>query len=165
MLKNETVKVISIIAFVLCGIFLFIDEAISMIIFGGIFFGLSLLSITFLIHITKNGLRSEGTLKKIQYDSDGDPYPIVEFTTADGKSIQGEPFVHTSGHFGGIQLKKTSTHKPISILYSPKDPSKFVIGTKQDFDYFAFLIFGLIGLAFIVLGFCDVFGVIDWFNS
>lgn len=165
MLKNDTVKVISIIALVLCGIFLFIDEAVSMIIFGGLLFGLSVLSITFLRYITKNGLRSEGVLKKIQYDSDGAPYPIVEFTTAEGETIQGGPFIHTSAHFGGIQLKKTSAHKPISILYSPKDPSQFVIGTKQDFDYFAFLFFGLIGLAFIVLGFCDMFGVIDWFNA
>jgi hypothetical protein len=48
----------------------------------------------------------------------------------------------------------------IPIIYIPNDPEKFIIKSEKNFNYFTLILFTIVGLIFLLIGFAQLFNFI-----
>ncbi len=122
-----------------------------MLILGAIFFCMGTQSIFFLKKIKKKGVSCTGKIISYESDSEGYKTPIVEFTPFEGTLIAEKPIIYGSTDLSKIRSYKKMIETEVSILYDPDDPKKFILTNENGFNYFMVILFGLLGLGFIVL--------------
>lgn len=142
------------------GLCMFIKPALCFLILGIFFSYMGFAAVIFLNKIKKTGIDCSGTIIEYQSDSNGYKTPIIQFTTITGVSVEEKPFVYASTDLSRIRTYSNSISQSIPILYDPTNPKKFVIKNEEDFNYFAFILFILIGLFFVGLSFSWLFGYI-----
>lgn len=119
---------------------------ISFLMLGTLILFYAIYSLSFLIHINKNGIENYG--KIVSYESDGKRYktPVIEFQTTEGKNFIGKPSLHTSSDLDKFQSYQNNINKTIKIIYIKKNPEKFIL--KDNSNYFGLILLIIVGLLF-----------------
>ena len=149
------------IAFVIVfGISMFIKPTLCVFMLGGLAFYFGVASIIFLKNIQKKGIECMGNILEYQSDNDGYKTPLIEFTTLRGELIKEQPFVYASTDLSKIRSYKSMINQPVSILYDPDNPKKFVLTNEKEFNYLVLTICILVGSIFIALSIGSFLGYI-----
>lgn len=130
---------------------------------GGLLIFVSIHAILFLKKIKLVGEPSQGDLIDFEIDHDGDRIPIIRFKTTDGSTIEGKPYVFTSAFFASFKLNRPKKHVPLSILYLPESPNRFIINKRNSFDFSVLIFFMIAGFAFSILGTLELTDTISIF--
>jgi hypothetical protein len=130
---------------------------------GSLVVYLGIKAIVFLKKIQKKGIACTGRILEYQSDNDGHKTPFIEFTTLTGELIKEQPSVYATTDLSIIRSYKNMINQPVSVLYDPDDPKKFVLSSEEDFSYFAILLVILAGSLFVVLSICSMLGYIKIF--
>lgn len=95
--------------------------------------------------LKKNGITVIGKIVKIQEKDDESImyYPIVEFKTLDGITIEGK--------LDGRSHNRYKKMQEVKVYYDSEDPYNFVIGVKYEHK-FQIILFIAIGFCFLVFG-------------
>lgn len=157
----NNIKKYSIAIVLVFGLCMFIKPALCFLILGIFFSYMGFAAVIFLNKIKKKGIEWSGTIIEYQSDSKGYNTPIIQFTTIKGVIVKEKPYVYATTDLSRIRTYSDSINQSIPILYDPNDPIKFVIKNEEGFNYFAFILFILIGLFFVGLSFSWLFGYIN----
>ncbi len=151
-----------ILILIIFGLSMFIKPIVCSLIVGllATYFGIE--SIYFLKSIQKNGIEYTGNIIKYESDSDGHKTPLIEFTTPSGEYVKEQPYIYASSDLSIIRTYKKFVDQPVSILYDPVDPKKFVITSEKEFNYMVLFIVLLAGLFFVGLFFSVILGYIKF---
>lgn len=129
---------------------MFIKPALCFLIGGTLVAYIGFTAIRFLRSIKQRGIESQGTIIRFEPDNDGHKSPFITFTTVSGEEISGKPFVYASTDLSIIRTYKNSIDQPVSVLYDPEHPERFVLKNEEGFNYFVFVILLLAGMAFML---------------
>ncbi len=150
------------IIFVLLFIILaFIKPSICFLILGLVFLIFSIESYKFNKYIYLKGIKCSAKILTYESDYEGYKTPIVEFKIPSGEIISEKPYFYASTDLSKIRTYKNMINQPVSILYDPKNPKRFVIQSEEDFSYITLMFCFLVSIASIIIAFCDLFGVIN----
>ena len=147
--------------FILFVFFMFYKPVICFIILGSLISIMSVYYWNFLSDIHKNGIESVGKILSYESDSDGYKTPTIQFTSKNGIQVRKKPYYYASTDLSIIRTYKKNIDKPIDILYDQKNPEKFVIGKERNFNSFSLIFMTLVGLTFLTVGICSIFGIIN----
>ncbi|KFF06123.1 DUF3592 domain-containing protein [Flavobacterium reichenbachii] len=126
----------------------------SLILYHGIHY------LEFLNSITKNGIESLG--KIVSHESDeGYKIPIIEFKTLEEKLITGKPYYYASTDASFFRSYKNDINKNIKILYSSKNPERFVVKAEKSFNYGTLIFSVIIGAAFTSMAIAQLLGYVN----
>jgi hypothetical protein len=150
------------IIFVLLFIILaFIKPSICFLSLGLVFLIFSIESYKFNKYIYLKGIKCSAKILTYESDYEGYKTPIVEFKIPSGEIISEKPYFYASTDLSKIRTYKNMINQPVSILYDPKNPKRFVIQSEEDFSYITLMFCFLVSIASIIIAFCDLFGVIN----
>lgn len=141
---------------------MFIEPSFCLFILGGLFVFICIEGVLFLNRIQLVGIRRQGKIIGFESDHDGYNTPIIEFETLEGEIIEDKPYVSISTSLSRFRSYKNKIQKPVPILYMPNSPKKFVIESNEGYYYTALIFFGLIGTVLIVLGVCELMGIVNF---
>ncbi|MES2800619.1 MAG: DUF3592 domain-containing protein [Bacteroidota bacterium] len=153
--------------FVIIGIFavfMFIEQAICLLILGSLFLFLPIGAILFLKNLENYGLESRGIILEYKSDYEGYKTPIIEFYTTKNELIKDKPYVYGSTTLSGLRLYKKNINSTVIVCYDPNNPEKFVIKEDNTFNYFIFLIFAILGIGVTSLSILELIGVTNLFK-
>ena len=158
----ELIKKYWIVIVIAFGLAMFIKPAACFLILGLLVFYVGISAVKFLRNIKKVGIECTGSILEYQADSDGYKTPVVEFTTLAGEYVKEKPFVYASTDLSKIRNYRSMRDENIAVLYDPADPKKFVLVQEQGFNYLTFIVFVIIGTAFVGLSICGLLGYIKF---
>lgn len=151
-----------IVFFIAFGVSMVAKPVVCVLMIGMLFLWISLTAIIVLNKIQHHGIRSTGKILSVETDSDGDPVPVVRFTTRDGQVITEKPLVRVETNLNGLRLSpNTPVDVEVPILYHPADPTQFILEDKKSVGYMMFGIFALIGATAVVASIGNMLGYID----
>ncbi|KUF40891.1 hypothetical protein [Myroides marinus] len=114
----------------------------------------------FLRNISKYGKEDTGKIVSYQKGNKGYKVPLIEFEI-NGTVIVKTPYFYASTDLSKLMTYSDDINKSIGIIYDPKDFEKFVIKSKSGFNNLVLLLFGMVGLLFIVIGLAQLLNVIN----
>ena len=99
----------------------------------------------------KNGVKTLG--KIIQYETDDEGYktPIIQYLTITGEELTGKPSIYSATDASKLRSYSGKILKKTTIIYDLSNPKEYIIESESSFNIIFSIIFGLIGLTFIVL--------------
>lgn len=123
-----------------------------------LYFGIS--TKKFLRAIKRNGIECAGTILEFTSDSDGYKTPSIEFTTNSGEHITGQPSFYTTSDLSKLRSYENLLYQPVSVMYDPNDPKKFILTDHKDIENLVLAICILFGGVFIGVAVCSLSGYI-----
>jgi hypothetical protein len=156
----ELIKKYWIVVFVTFVICMFVKPAVCFLILGGVISYTGFAVASFLKKIERSGVDCTGNIVEYDSNSDGLIMPLIEFTTMTGEFVKEKPFVYASTELIKMRTNNKFIDQPVSILYDPDDPKKFILKNEEGFNYRVFKIFIIGGLFFIGLGIIWLLGYI-----
>jgi hypothetical protein len=148
--------------FIAFGVFMVAKPVVCLLMIGLLFLWISLTAIIVLNKIQQHGIRSTGKILSFETDSDGDPIPVVRFTTREGQVITEKPLVRAQTSLNGLNSSPgTPVDVEVPILYHPADPTQFILENKKSVSYVMFAIFALVGATAVVASIGSLLGYID----
>jgi hypothetical protein len=99
--------------------------------------------------------------KAYQSDNEGYKTPVIEFSTTSGEEITEKPLFYVSSDLSKIRSYKDKFDQPVSVLYDPDNPKKFILISERKLSYLFLTVLFIFGLVFIVVSIGSFFGFID----
>ena len=140
----------------------FINPAICFLILGSLFVYIGIVALLFLKKIGETGVKVRGRILAYQASNRGYKSPVIEFTPTGGETVTAKPFVYASTDLSKVRSYSKTIDTEVTVLYDPKDPTKFVLAGEQSFNYIVLTIVTLAGLFFVILGICIFLGYIKF---
>lgn len=150
-----------LIIVVLFVFFMFYKPIFCFLIIGTLVFYYGINSLTFLNYIKKNGIESLGEILSYEPDEDGYKTPIIEFKTLKGERIKQKPYYYASTDLSIFRTYKNNINKKITVIYTEKNPEKFVIKTEKDFNIGSIIFMLIVGLIFLGLSIGNLLGFLN----
>jgi hypothetical protein len=113
----------------------------------------------FLNNVNKNGKEGNGKILSYEIEDEGYKSPLVEFEI-NGKKIIKKPYYYSSTDLSKFKTYRNNIDMSIPIIYIPNDPEKFIIKSEKNFNYFTLILFTIVGLIFLLIGFAQLFNFI-----
>lgn len=151
------------VVMVLFAVFMFTIPVVCALILGGIIAFVSVEGVLFLNKVQKGGIQTQGEILGFESDEDGYKTPIIKFKTKDGDIIEGSPYVGVSTSLSKFRKYENKMHVPVPILFIPDHPKKFVVVSNEGYNYATLIFFIAAGTLLIVLGVCQLVGIINLF--
>lgn len=148
-----------VIIFVMFVFFMFYKPVICFLILGGIALFYGLYFFFFLSNIKKDGIETFGKILAYEKDNEGYKTPVVEFEL-EGKLIKEKPYYYASTDLSKFRTYNNNIDKPIAIIYSPKEPEKFILKSEKGFNYITLIFVFIVGLFFVFLSLAHIFDFI-----
>lgn len=141
--------------------FMFYKPIFCFLILGTLAFYHGFSRLMFLDYIEKNGIESIGKILSYESGEDGHKTPIVEFKTIEGDIVLKKPYCYVSTDLSMFKSYQDNINKNVTIIYSLKNPEKFVLKTEKDFNYGGNIILIIISLIFLGFAIGDILGFIQ----
>jgi Protein of unknown function (DUF3592) len=150
-------RIVIAIAFFLA---LVIKPALCFLFFGSMGLYLGFKSVRFLTKLRRKGIECTGTILAYNSDEEGFKTPLVEFFPADGSKIASEPYIYASSDLSKFRSFKDKINQPVTIVYDPDDPKKFILEEDDEMNYFFLIILFLVSIVFSSVGISSLLGFI-----
>ena len=130
----ELIKKHGLIIFLFFVFFIFYKPIFCFIIGGILIFNYGCSILIFLSYIKKHGIETIGKILSYESDEEGYKTPIIEFKTLEGISLTKKPYYYASTDLSRFRTYKNNVNQNVTIIYSLKNPEKFVIKTEQNLN-------------------------------
>lgn len=160
----DTLKKYWIAIVLIFAICMFVKPAACPIILGAVAICITVFALSFQNRINKEGIETGGKIIKYVRSGSGHQTPFIEYKTSLHESFQGKPFVYSSTDLSIVRSYRTMIGKEVRVKYDPANPERFVLVGEEGLNAIVFLIVGLVGLAFFLVGIAALFKLIeiDW---
>lgn len=138
--------------------FMFYNPIYCFLILGFVIFYYGISCFIFLNYISKHGIETVGKILSYEADSDGYKTPIIEFKAMDGTLYSKKPIIYASTDLSIFKTYSKDLNKIVPILYSEKNPEKFVMKTEKGFNYGTLTLMLLISIIFLIISIGQIFG-------
>jgi hypothetical protein len=156
----DWVKKYSILFIILFAASAFIEPALCFLLLGAFIAYWGFSTISYQKRLSNTGIDVEGKIVGYKSDRDGDKTPVIEFLSLQGDIIKGTPFVYLSTYLNKTEARNNPIDLPVPVLYDPADPEKFILRNEKGFNTVIFVMFIVVGLAFIGVGLGSLLGYI-----
>lgn len=139
---------------------MFLKPALCFFMLGSLCLFMGLKALLLLNKLNKKGVECNGRVLSIQVDNDGYKTPVVEFTPMGSEAVKQAPVISTGTDVSRLRSVKSQIDKEVLVLYDPENPKDFIIAGDNSLNYFVFILFSIVGLIFIIVSICWLFGYI-----
>jgi len=118
----------------------YIRPSLCFLLLGLIFLYFGITTIFQLWKLYRSGVECNAKIVSYETDDEGYKTPVMEFNTADGKSITEKPWVYGSSDLSKIRTYSEKLNEPTKVIYNSDHPEEFVLKSEFGFNFFILIL-------------------------